>query len=63
MTTERMAERYTAGLEELMACIGKQYTTENSRTTARGYVLGLMSGAEKEKRVAAGRAVRRENTV
>lgn len=48
MTTEGMAERYTAELEELMKCIGEQYATINSRTTAMRYLLGLMSGAERK---------------
>jgi len=48
MTTGGMAERYTAELEALMTSIGKRYATENSRTTARRYLLGLMSGAERK---------------
>lgn len=48
MTTEGMAERYTVELEELMTSIGKRYATENSRRTARRYLLGLMSGAERK---------------
>lgn len=48
MTTEGKAEQYTAELEELMACIGDRYATINSRTTARRYLLGLMSGAERK---------------
>jgi len=48
MTTEGMAERYERELAELMGCIGRRYATESSRMTARRYLLGLMSGAERK---------------
>jgi len=48
MTREGLAEGYGAEIEELMKEIGERYATENSRGTARRYVLGLMSGAERK---------------
>ena len=48
MITAKISSVYEAELEDLMTNIGDQYATENSRTTARRYILGLMSGAERK---------------
>ncbi len=48
METEEMLEQITRASDELLERIRGSYTTRNGWNTARKYILGLMSGAERK---------------
>jgi len=47
MEAEEMREEITRAYDELLDCIRDSYTTRKAWNTARKYIHGLMSGAEK----------------
>ncbi len=48
METEKMRKEITRASDELLDCIRDSYTTRKGWNTARKYIQGLMSGAERK---------------